>query len=322
MLGKALGDALGFVVEAAPPDVAAEYVQTCLRPGRAGSRRHPRFSFGQYSDDTQLARALLLGVRDAGAWSASAFASRLSDLFRDGLDVGAGPGSRAAAARLLTGTGWRESGTPAPYAGNGSAMRVAPLGVLLAGDPEAMLVAAREQSFVTHQDRRCAAGAVAVAWAALLAARTESFQPRAFLDEVGGRAGAEDASVGQAIERVAEWLELEPAAAAERLHAEGLDQPANEPWRGISSSVAPSVAWSLYAFARSPDDYWTTVCTAIAVGGDTDTMAAIAGALAGARLGPEALPRSLLEQLNDRGAWRADELARLARDCAALFLGA
>jgi ADP-ribosylglycohydrolase len=318
LLGKALGDALGFVVEAEPPDVAAEYVRSCLRAGHAGARGHPQFPFGQYSDDTQLARALLLGVRDAGRWSASAFAARLSDLFRDGLDVGAGPGSRAAAARLLAGASWRESGTPAPYAGNGSAMRVAPLGVLLARDPEAMLAAGREQSLVTHRDPRCTAGAVAVAWAALLAARPGPFGPRAFLGEVAGRAAAEDESVARAIERVTGWLELEPPAAAGRLHAAGLDRRAGGAWRGISSDVTPSVAWSLYAFARSPDDYWTCVCTAIEAGGDTDTMAAIAGALAGARLGPEALPPHLMARLNDRGVWRADELARLARDCAGL----
>jgi ADP-ribosylglycohydrolase len=318
LLGKALGDALGFVVESEPPDVAEEYVRSWLRRERAGERNHPRFPFGQYSDDTQLARALLLGVRDAGRWSAPAFANRLSDLFRDGLEVGAGPGSRSAAGRLLAGTSWSESGTPAPYSGNGSAMRVAPLAVLLARDPEAMLAAAREQSLVTHRDPRCTAGAVAVAWAARLAARPGPFQSRAFFDEVIGRAALEDESVSRAIEPVASWLELEPPAAARRLHAAGLDRHADGVWRGISSDVTPSVAWSLYAFARSPDDYWTCVCTAIEAGGDTDTMAAIAGALAGARLGPEALPPHLLARLNDRGAWRADELARLAKDCAGL----
>jgi ADP-ribosylglycohydrolase len=197
-------------------------------------------------------------------------------------------------------------------------MRVAPLGVLFGRDPQAILSAAREQSLVTHQDPRCTAGAVAVAWAALLAARAGPFHPHAFLDEVAGRAAAEDQSVARALERVAAWLELEPVAAAERLHAEGLDRRGNAPGQGISSEVAPSVAWSIYAFVRSPDDYWTTVCTAIEVGGDTDTMAAIAGALAGARLGVEALPAPLVERLNDQGAWRADELARLARDCASL----
>jgi ADP-ribosylglycohydrolase len=44
------------------------------------------------------------------------------------------------------------------------------------------------------------------------------------------------------------------------------------------------VLWSLYSFLRSPEDYWETVCTAIAVGGDVDTTAAMAGAVSGAYL--------------------------------------
>ncbi|MBA3496319.1 MAG: ADP-ribosylglycohydrolase family protein, partial [Gemmatimonadales bacterium] len=98
-----------------------------------------------------------------------------------------------------------------------------------------------------------------------------------------------------------------------------LDPGHAEQWRGISAHVVPSVAWSLYAFLRSPDDYWTAVCTAIAVGGDTDTMAAMAGAMAGARLGPAGLPQNLLMSLTDRGTWGAAELTVLARDCARLF---
>src|SRR5919199_183372 len=86
-------------------------------------------------------------------------------------------------------------------------------------------------------------------------------------------------------------------------------------WEGISASVLPSVLWSLYSFLRSPDDYWETVCTTIAVGGDTDTMAAMAGAISGAHLGPSQLPRGLVSRLNDRGEWNAEALTRLARDC-------
>jgi hypothetical protein len=58
------------------------------------------------------------------------------------------------------------------------------------------------------------------------------------------------------------------------------------------------------------------VCTAIGVGGDTDSMAAIAGAIGGARGGVSALPRQLVASLNDRGEWRAPELIDLACDCA------
>jgi ADP-ribosylglycohydrolase len=85
--------------------------------------------------------------------------------------------------------------------------------------------------------------------------------------------------------------------------------------------VTPSVVWSLYAFLRTPDDYWATVCTAIGVGGDTDTMAAIAGAISGARLGLGALPARLVERLNDRGEWGSDALIDLARRSARLAGG-
>jgi ADP-ribosylglycohydrolase len=79
--------------------------------------------------------------------------------------------------------------------------------------------------------------------------------------------------------------------------------------------------WSLYAFLRSPEDYWETVCTAIAVGGDVDTTAAMAGAISGAYLGLEAIPAHLVRRLTDRGTWGFDELVELARATYALKMG-
>jgi ADP-ribosylglycohydrolase len=311
LLGQALGDALGFVVEARPFEVAHRYVDHYLRAGRAGDLAHPDFAFGQYSDDTQLARELLLSVLDARGWSPEAFARRLSALFERGEDVGAGPGTRAAAARLSAGTHWSLAGTPAPYAGNGSAMRAGPLGLVF-GDTRARVTAAVEQSLVTHLDPRCAAGAVAVAHAVALAARGGPLDATSFLFEVAALAGEQDQSVGSAIRGLAAWNHLPPAGAARWLHAEGLDPAYADEWQGISAFVIPSVVWSLYAFLRDPDDYWSAVCTAIGAGGDTDTMAAITGAMAGARLGPSVLPGELIGQLNDRGRWRAAQLTELA----------
>jgi ADP-ribosylglycohydrolase len=60
------------------------------------------------------------------------------------------------------------------------------------------------------------------------------------------------------------------------------------------------------------------VCTAIEAGGDTDTMAARAGAISGARLGPAGLPAGLLARLNDRGGWGSEALTDLARRAARL----
>jgi len=318
LLGQAMGDALGFVVEGRSAAPAAAYVRDCLECGRAGERAHPAYCFGQYSDDTQLARQLLLSVRDAGRWEPSAFARRVADLFERRCDIGAGPGTRAAAARLAEGIPWRESGTPPPYAGNGSAMRAAPLGILFQRSPDALRMASREQSLITHQDSRCTAGAVVIAGAAALAATPGPLDQCAFLDALQTWARHEDAVMAEALGHLNEWARLPPATAAVRLHELRLDSRGDCIRLGLSPFVTSTVLWALYSFLHSPDDYWTTICTAIRIGGDTDTLAAMAGAISGARLGPEALPQPLLDRLTDQGTWGAAELAALAADCAHL----
>jgi ADP-ribosylglycohydrolase len=321
MLGLALGDALGFVVEAAPAEVALAYARDELSTMRLPPRAHRDFPFGQYSDDTQLARALLLGVRDAGRWDPPAFAARVVELFAPGRAVGAGPGSRAAAERLSAGMRWQDAGTPPPYAGNGGAMRVAPLGALLAHDLSALVDAAATQSRVTHGDPRCAGGAVAVAAAAALVGMPGPLESTGLVREVAAMVAPVNREMADVVAAVEGWLELSPPDARERLRRAGLDPTEAAEWRGISTHVAPSVAWSLYAALRNPDDYWTAVRTAIEPGGDTDSMAAMAGGIVGARVGKAGLPNALLCALTDRGEWRANALEALARECAACAAG-
>jgi poly(ADP-ribose) glycohydrolase ARH3 len=291
-------------------------VDDWLRTGRAAERSAPEFPFGQYSDDTQLARELLRSFRERRRWDPADYALRLAQLFQQGRDVGAGQGTRSAALRLLQGVPWFDAGTPAPYAGNGSAMRAGPLGLLF-GTEGSVDQAARDQSRITHRDPRCSGGAVAVARAVAIAARGQPMRPNEFLDEIATAMEQDDGGFSQAVRDLSEWVPLDPPMAARRLHQRRLD-PAHPDWQGISAFVVPSVIWSFYAFLRAPDDYWETICTAIGVGGDTDTMAAISGAISGCRNGPGALPSGLLEHLTDRGEWGAEPLSLLARECAAL----
>jgi ADP-ribosylglycohydrolase len=319
LLGLALGDALGFVVEGEPPAEAAAYVSGWVRRGRAAERGRARYPFGQYSDDTQLARELLASLLDrGGAWDAAAFASRIARLFQEGLGVGAGPGTRGAALRIAAGTPWADAGTPAPYAGNGAAMRAGPLGPLFAHRPDELRRIVMDQSRVTHRDSRCAAGALAIAGAAALASTEASLVPGQLIQTLAGWIEPVDPRTAEALASLEPWLGLEPGAAADRIHQ--LDQVSlPRSGLGFTPFVTTTVAWSLYAFLRSPDDYLESVCTAIAAGGDSDTTAAMTGAMAGARVGPSGLPTSLIERLEDRGSWRAADLDRLARRCAGLI---
>ena len=315
LLGQAVGDAVGFVVEGAPPEDAAAYIDVWVRTGRAAERGRAPFSFGQYSDDTQLARELLIVFHETGCIEPMLFAGRIAELFRSGADVGAGPGTSAAARRLAEGRTWSEAATPAPYAGNGAAMRAGPIG-LLARDREDLVHLALAAGSVTHADSRCCAGAVAVAGAVALAAREGPIERPAFLTELAHWVEGVDRPFAEAIRELARWGELEPGAALDELHRQRLDPGASPHWRGITGHVVPSVLWSVYAFLRSPDDYGEAVWTAIRAGGDTDTTGAMSGAMSGARLGPAALPAPLVARLTDRGEWDFSALTALAQGCA------
>jgi poly(ADP-ribose) glycohydrolase ARH3 len=68
---------------------------------------------------------------------------------------------------------------------------------------------------------------------------------------------------------------------------------------GSSLEAHRSVPTALACFASYPDSYADAVGRAIGLGGDTDTLAAMTGALSGARLGIDSIPRHLLEILED-----------------------
>ncbi|MDH3472420.1 MAG: ADP-ribosylglycohydrolase family protein [Rhodospirillales bacterium] len=314
LIGQCLGDALGFVVEGYPAAECRDYVEDYLRAGRAGALGRAPFAFGQYTDDSQLARELLQSFVARGRFEPADYARRLAAIFAEGRIVGRGRTTEAAALRLAAGVAWQEAGTPAPNAGNGSAMRAGPVGLMFHDDEAALARAAHDQGRMTHADPRCSAGAVAIAGAVARALRGEVPTPA----ELADLAGRYDASVAAEIGRLDEWLGLAPAQAAPGIARAGLQPGFSDLWDGISPFVTSSVVWSLYAFLRSPADYWETVCTAIEVGGDVDTTAAMAGAIGGAYNGLAAVPEEPARRLTDRGSWGYEELSDLARKAWAL----
>lgn len=321
LIGQALGDALGFAVEGWLPDDCRAYVDGILRSGRAGEAGRPPFAFGQYTDDTQLARELLASLVACRRFDAAEYAGRIASIFYEKRIVGWGRSTAQAARRLLQGVPWEEAGTPPPAAGNGSAMRAGPIGLLFFDDPARLVAAACDQGRITHQDRRCSAGAVAIAGAVALALQAETIEPEPFLQRLRSWVLQRDEGLATLLVDLIHWVKLPPEEAASPISGAGLDPAFEDRWHGISPFVVPSVLWSLYSFLRTPDDYWETICTAIAVGGDVDTTAAMAGAISGAFLGLKAVPQELAHRLNDRGGWGHDELCALARQAWRLKAG-
>jgi ADP-ribosylglycohydrolase len=315
LVGQALGDALGFVVEGQPSTFCRRYVDERLGGDRIlGPGRGP-FPLGQYSDDTQLARELMQSYASCGGFDPEDYARRIAAIFWENRIVGRGRATEEAAERLARGVPWREAGTPPPSAGNGSAMRAGPIGLLFHDDPEGMVQAAHEQGFITHRDTRCSAGAIAIAGAVALALRESPVERLEFLGKLAELTKPVEPPFAEALISLSGWVSLLPEQAVTHISRVGFERKLEEGWDEITPFVMPSVLWSLYSFLRSPEDYWETIRTAIAVGGDVDTTAAMAGAISGAHLGLGAVPRKLVARLTDRGFWGLPELTDLAGKC-------
>ncbi len=317
LIGQCLGDALGYAVEGFSPEACKRYVEDVLKTERVGEFGHWPLPFGQYSDDSQLARELLQSYVACKKFDPQDYAERIKAIFLERRIVGWGQATREAAIRLIRGTPWEEAGTPAPSAGNGSAMRAAPIGLLFFDNTELLIQAAHDQGRITHKDPRCSAGAIAISGAVALVLQEKPINPDSFLSTLVNWSGKIEPVFASELRKLSEWISIPSERAVTFISKAGIaaNYPFEDEWQGITPFVISSVLWSLYSFLRTPDDYWETICTAIGVGGDVDTTAAMAGAISGAYLGIDAIPSEITRRLTDQGKWGLDELVDLAHQC-------
>ena len=319
LVGQALGDALGFVVEGQGAAACAAHVRAVLRPPRSAGWARAPHATGQYSDDTQLARELAASLVERGGFEPADYARRIAAIFAERRIVGHGPSTEAAAQRLALGVPWHAAGMPGPVAGNGGAMRVAPLALVYADDTPRLHAMAHAQARITHADPRCGAGAVAVAGAVVAALQGRLHDAPAICAPLAAAVQRDDPVLAQALRTLPAWLVADPADAAVAIAATGVDGADGR--FGIAPHVTPSVLWALYAALRHPGDYVEAIATAIEPGGDVDTTAAMAGAIVGAAVGLQGLPHALAVTVHDRGGAGFDALCGLARELAALAPG-
>jgi ADP-ribosylglycohydrolase len=216
LIGQCVGDAVGFMVEGSSPEVCRPYADAVLRAGQPYEGRRGDFAFGQYSDDSQLARELMQSYVKRGHFDPSDYAKRLAALFSGGLVVGGGWSTAQAAARLASGVPWDRAGTPAPSAGNGSAMRAAPIGLMFYDAPDFLVAAAHDQGRITHADPRCSAGAVAIAAAVahVLLLAGKPVVADTLISTLATSAAIFDAGVAGALRQLAAIVPLAPDAAS------------------------------------------------------------------------------------------------------------
>src|SRR5262249_578309 len=272
------------------------YVRDFVKTGRVVIASRGNYNFGQYTDDSQLARELLQSFVACRGFDPADYARRIAAIFVEQRVVGQGLATRRAAFRLARGVHWTESGCAPPDAGNGTAMRAGPIGFLFYADPDRMIHVAHDQSRITHVDRRCSAGAIAIAGAVALAFAEDQIDVAEFSAQLSAWVRPFDPILSSALNKMEEWTRSAPQDVVVEISRVGAtpDYVSTESWEHISPFVTPSVLWSLYSFLKYPDSYMDAICTAIACGGDVDTTAAMTGAISGARLGLAGLPEHLV----------------------------
>jgi poly(ADP-ribose) glycohydrolase ARH3 len=290
LLGLAVGDAVGAPYEGLSADnlywghgPPAELV------ARAGEE--PLY----YTDDTEM----MVGVAETLAEHGRVVEEPLCRAFAANYhpERGYGRGARLVIEAMAEGGDWRAVAAghfPGGSFGNGAAMRVAPVGLLFCADLDRVAEEARLSALPTHVHPLGVEGAQLLALAVALALRPGPLDRKGLYRELRRRAGSEEF--------------LWALSAAARL------RPGDTvSFLGSSLEAHRSVVTAIACFASSPRSYEGAVARALGLGDDTDTLAAMAGALAGAHLGIGAIPARLLDRLEDGAKGRSHIMALAKR---------
>jgi len=309
LYGLAIGDALGMPTQLLSRRQITQRWGPMLSGFEPAPPGHPiaaGMPAGAVTDDTEqavlLGRLLVAGPVDPRELAAALVAWEHDMAERGSLDL-LGPSTRRAVAAVLAGTPPEEAGVHGDT--NGAAMRITPVGIKAAPDnPRALVDAVQEASLVTHNTSVALAGAAAVAAAV-----------SAGISGTGGVAAVTEAAVGAArlgAER-GHWVAgadvaarirwatglvagLPPAEAAEAIYS----------LVGTSLATQESVPAAFAVLSAVPDDPWQACLLAASLGGDCDTIAAMAGAVGGAVHGLAAFPAHAVKVIDAQGLALAD----------------
>jgi poly(ADP-ribose) glycohydrolase ARH3 len=296
LMGTFVGDALGAPFEGRP----SAYVASNWNGAR--SMIESRRGCGAYTDDTQM----MIGVAESLAACGGFDGADMARCFVDNYEPhrGYGGGARLVLSALAQGCPWDRAATivfPDGSFGNGAAMRVAPVGVFYHHDLTQLRKAAEDSASITHAHPLGKEGAALQACAVALAirARAGSVDPLKLLDELQAFVRPERDPFPAKLLTIGELLQSAPS----------VDEVVSLLGNDVSSMTAVPAA--IYAFLYRPDSFQEAVTYAILLGGDTDTIGAMAGAIAGAYHGTRGIPGEWLDPLENTGKGR-DYVLRLA----------
>jgi ADP-ribosylglycohydrolase len=197
---------------------------------------------------------------------------------------GYGLGAFTILRRIRQGTAWQQAAAEVfdgqGSCGNGSAMRVAPLGAYHADSPAKAATEAAAQAAVTHAHPEGIAGAAAIAVAASVAAKAR----------LDGQRPAAGAFIDGVLPHVAAGKVRAGLNRARRMLSASVEEAAYELGNGANVTAQDTVPFTVWVAARHLDDYPAAIRACIQVGGDIDTTAAIVGGIVASHTGRAGIP--------------------------------
>jgi ADP-ribosyl-[dinitrogen reductase] hydrolase len=270
IVGSAAGDALGAPFEFGPSGQFTAAFPAPVRGGLGEMTGGGSFDWapGEFTDDTQLALAVAESLVAAdGTFDPTDMWARFRAWSESARDIGITTAA-ALASTSHEGAARRAHERLGRSGSNGSVMRVAPVGVAgVRWSEEETIEVARRQSDLTHFAAEAgwsAAVAAAVIRRLIMGDELESVLPEVL------QFVADPVAVDMADLLAVDWRE------------------ANPPHRHNGDAMV-CLAQALWA-VRSTSTFADAVTTAIDLGDDTDTVAAVTGAIAGALYGIQAVP--------------------------------
>lgn len=250
-----------------------------------------------YTDDTVMAVAIAEILEEFGEIRQEALAQSFGRHYIADRQRGYGPAMHTLLPELEKDPSlWREL-SPALFKGggsfgNGSAMRVAPLGAYFADDLDAVSSQAECSAVITHSHPEAVAGAIAVALAAGLAWRCKnsSISPTDFLEEICKRTPMSEVHLG-----IVKALALPSDITVE--------QAAAELGNGSKVTAQDTVPFSLWAAARHLDNFEEALWATVSGLGDRDTTCAIVGGIVAMSAGAQSIPSHWIQAREPIPAW-------------------
>ena len=299
LLAAAVGDALGVPYESAP--------RFSHDPEMVGGGLGP-YEPGEYSDDTQMAVCVAEVAATGADLTTPEALDAIADRFLDWRHLGAtdiGSSTSAAMRGVLPGAGSaarvaanarRVYQTTGLGGGNGGLMRTGIVALTAIGDRDKTAAAARAVCELTHAEPRAAESCILWCEAIRVAVIEGRF------DLVGGLDLLPEESRGLWASRIDEATGADPATWPSNGYTVTALQAA---WAAITSTLDAPREFDC-------DHLVDALFAAVHAGNDTDTVAAIAGALLGARWGASGVPARFRRLVHGWPALDASDLVRLA----------